>query len=157
MKARARIAMLSLSAGLVVSACFWFSSPAAGSDLDPKEQVEEFLGRIKAGKVEAAYESIFAASGLAKAKPQALEVLRRQTEAVLPLFGNVLGWELIVEEHFGNSLVRMVYLLKAEKHALTWEFYFYKPADKWFASQVTFDDQYRGLGPKVSSGPRPSA
>jgi hypothetical protein len=142
---------------VVVAACLGRATPATGQELDPKAQVESFFTLVKKGNIESAYQTIFAASGLVAAKPQALEALRRQTEAFLPLFGEIVGWELVSQETFGTSLVRMVYLLKAEKHALTWEFYFYKPKKTWFASQVTFDDQFRALGPKVSIGGRPSA
>ena len=152
-----KLFLLALWAAVVSGACFWSAPTAAGTDLGPKEQADLFFRQVKAGNINDAYQSLFARSGIAQAKPQALEALRRQTEAYLPLFGKILDWELVEEEKFGSSLVRMVFLLKTEKHPLTWEFFFYKPADVWFASQVTFDDQFRALGPKVSIGARPSS
>lgn len=146
-----------LAVAPLFASCFGPSTPADAQGMGPKEQVEAFFSSVKAGKLESAYEVLFAPSGIAQMKPQAVEALRRQTEAYLPLFGKIVGWELVHEEAFGASVVRLVYLLKANHHALTWEFYFYKPAESWFLVQVTFDDQFRALGPKVSIGGRPSA
>ena len=40
-------------------------------------------------------------------------------------YGKSIGYELISEDKAGESLVRLVYIEKTEKHALPWTFYFY--------------------------------
>ena len=74
--------------------------------------------------------------------------IRKQTEAALPPMGKVLGFDLILEEPFGTSLVRLVYLLKSERHLTAWEFYFYKPKSVWFVAEVNFSDKFHLLNPK---------
>ena len=39
----------------------------------------------------------------------------------------------------------MYYILKQEKAPAIWQFYFYKPKDKWFIGNVTFNDQFQLL------------
>jgi hypothetical protein len=41
--------------------------------------------------------------------------------------------------------VRLVYILRSEKHATVWEFHFYKPQASWFLANLNFNDQFGGL------------
>ena len=54
----------------------------------------------------------------------------------------------IREEVFGSSLTRLVYLLKSERHLTLWEFYFYKPANRWFLAEVNLSQKFADIGPK---------
>ena len=45
----------------------------------------------------------------------------------------------------GQALVRLVYVLKSDKLATVWEFYFYKPQASWFLANLNFNDQFNGL------------
>ncbi len=112
---------------------------------EPKEIAQEFFGKIKAGKIDEAYDGLFEGSGIPELKPQAFDMLKRQTASSLPIHGTIINYELIYEEFFGTSLVRLVYLLKHEKVPTIWQFYFYKPDDKWFLNQVLFNDQFQLL------------
>jgi hypothetical protein len=75
-------------------------------------------------------------------------MLKQQTQTVLPIYGEVIGYEFLREETFGDSVVRLVYLLKSEKHPTVWEFYFYKPKTEWFLSNILFNDQFQLLDKK---------
>jgi hypothetical protein len=81
-------------------------------------------------------------------KPQAVDLLKAQTASGLPMYGKVLGFEKIIEEKFGISIVRLVYVLKSEKAPTIWEFYFYKPQTNWFLGNVMFNDQFQSLDSK---------
>ena len=113
-----------------------------------KAMAEAFFGRLQKSDVSGAYDNLFRGSSIPKDKPQAVTALKQQTQAGLPLYGKVLGYELVREESFGTSLVRFVYLLKSEKHATVWEFYFYKPKNEWFLANILFNDQFNLLGSK---------
>ena len=91
---------------------------------------------------------LFNGSPLTTENPQALVNLKNQTEKLLPLYGGMLGYELIHEENFGTSVVRLVYVLRQEKNATVWEFYFYKPRSFWFLSNIRFNDQFNSLESK---------
>lgn len=111
----------------------------------PRERAEAFLARVGKGDIGPAYDDLFAGSPVLTAKPQALDALKRQTAAGLPLYGKVLGFELQDEKTFGTSITRLTYIQKLEQHPLVWRFWFYKPADAWFVDNVAFNDQFNHL------------
>jgi|AntAceMinimDraft_2_1070361.scaffolds.fasta_scaffold28060_3 hypothetical protein len=142
-------------AGVVVMLCVGVLFFAADTLLpkevaqgsSPKERAEEFLTMIKSGKISEGYDKLFEGSSISADKPQAITMLKQQTSMV-SMYGEIFDYELIVEEQFGTSLIRFVYLLKSEKVPTTWEFYFYKPKDSWFLSNIIFSDQFQLLSAK---------
>jgi len=108
----------------------------------PKQIVENFFDLVVKGQISNGYDQLFIGSSIPKDKPQAVSMLKQQTEGGLPLYGKVLGYEYISEEKFGTSILRYVYVLKSEKGPTEWEFYFYKPKGSWFLVNVTFNDQF---------------
>lgn len=120
----------------------------AADDLLPTQQAERFLDAIRSGNVDEAYDALLAGSTIPSEQPQQVAALKQKTRTGLPLFGSVLGYELIHEEAIGNSLVRLVYVLKSEKHPTVWEFYFYKPRSGWFLTNIMFNDEFQLLDRK---------
>jgi hypothetical protein len=112
---------------------------------EPRQMTQEFFDKTKAGKINEAFDGLFHGSGIPETKPQAVDVLKRQTTSGLPLYGNVLRSELIYEESFGTSIVRLVYVLVQERAPTVWQFYFFKPRDRWILGNVTFNDQFQFL------------
>jgi hypothetical protein len=112
---------------------------------EPVEFTAEFFNTIKAGKISEAYDHLFAGSSIPSQKPQSVEVLKRQTATALPLYGAIIGPEKFREEKIGDSIVRLVYILKMERAPTVWEFYFYKPKEQWFLAYVVFNDQFQQL------------
>ena len=117
-------------------------SSMAGTSSIPRTKAESFLGSVVAGDIAAGYDRLFIGSAIPKNKPQAVEVLKTQTQSGLPLYGKLLGYELVKEQPYGTSIDRLVYILKSELGPTIWEFYFYKSTDSWFLSNVVFSDQY---------------
>ena len=111
----------------------------------PRERAEASLARVGKGEIVPAYDDLFAGSPVLSAKPQALDAMKRQTEAGLPLYGKPIGFELQNEKKFGASIVRLTYIQRLEQHPLVWRFWFYKPTDTWFVDYVTFNDQFNFL------------
>ena len=118
---------------------------ALAQEPSPRSIAEAFLAGLQRGQTSASLDRLFSGSSIPKDKPQQVDLLRRQLEAGLPAYGKVLGFELVREEKFGTSIVRLVYLLKSEKHATVWEFHFYKPQANWFLANLNFNDQFNGL------------
>jgi hypothetical protein len=104
----------------------------------PRVQAEAFLAVLQQGKVAAAYAKLFTGSNIQQDQGAGI---RKQTESVLPRLGRILGGELLREDKFGGSLVRLTYLLRSERHPTVWEFYFYKPANRWFVAEINFTDK----------------
>jgi hypothetical protein len=108
----------------------------------PRAKAEAFLGSVVAGDIAGGYDRLFVGSSIPKSKPQAVTLLKTQTQSGLPLYGKTLGYEFVKEETYGTSIDRLVFILKSEVGPTIWEFYFYKPADSWFLTNVVFNDQY---------------
>ena len=100
------------------------------------------MKQVIAGKGSAAVDQYFASNPLVKEKEQQVLFIKTQIEAVFNVFGKPLGYELVAQETLAPSLRRFVYISKHEYHALTWEFFVYKPRDSWIASNINFDDDF---------------
>lgn len=107
---------------------------------DPEKAVELFFSGLAAGEIPAALDRLCVGSPL-EAEQQQLKVLKTQIEGALPLYGALIGTEIVYREEFGSSLVRLVYLQKFERHPLVWEFYFYRARGPWMLMNIRFNDQ----------------
>jgi hypothetical protein len=62
-------------------------------------------------------------------------------ETVKPDYGAVVGHVLLQERSVKDTVLRYVYLLKFEKYALRWMFYFYRADDEWLFSEFNVDNK----------------
>ena len=106
----------------------------------PTTMAETFLSRVGKGDVVGAYDDLLRGSPMAGQSMQ-VDALKRQTQAFVPLYGKALGFELYRQEKFGESLVRLIYIQRLDKHPLVWKFWFYHPADRWQLNFIVFNDQ----------------
>jgi hypothetical protein len=60
-------------------------------------------------------------------------------------YGKTLGYDFVGSRKAGESLVRIVYIEKTEKHALPWTFYFYKTPAGWVLNAFHWNDQVPAL------------
>jgi hypothetical protein len=60
-------------------------------------------------------------------------------------FGKTIGTEFIAQQKVGDSLIRIVFIEKTEKHALPWYFYFYKSQNGWVLNTFNWNDQMPAL------------
>ena len=127
-----------------VLAILFAVSTAGAQDPSPRQHAEQFLSGLVSGDTEKAYDRLFAGSAMADQSTR-VEAVKRQTAANLPLYGKPLGYELVMEKTFGTSAVRLLYILKTEKHPVVWEFFFYRPKDTWLLANVRFNDEFNGL------------
>ncbi len=111
----------------------------------PRERTENFFQTLAKGSVGPAFDLLFAGSPIPVQKPQAVDALKRQTEAVIPVYGKMLDAELVAEKPVGKSLILLIYVQRLELHPLVWRFWYYKPHDRWYLSTVFFNDQLQGL------------
>lgn len=115
---------------------------------DPAAKASAFLKMVQEGKTSEAYDQLFVGSSIPVSKPQAVKMLKVQTDNGLLLHGDIIGFEKVREEEFGTSVVRLVYISKAERSPIIWEFYFYKPKSDWFLANIMFNDQFQLLEAK---------
>ncbi|NWF94126.1 MAG: hypothetical protein HXY46_14590 [Syntrophaceae bacterium] len=133
---------------IVIGFLLMSASVCQAQDQPPRAMAENFFRMLQAGKVSQAYDQLFVGSSIPQVKPQEAEMVKRQTESGLSLYGKILGFELVREEKFGTSVVRLVYVLKSEKNPTVWELYFYKPKANWFLARFFFNDQFQLLEAK---------
>jgi hypothetical protein len=57
------------------------------------------------------------------------------------IVGKTIGHEYIGVTSFGESFMKLTYLQKREKHAVVWNFYFYKPKEKWILNTFNYSDR----------------
>jgi hypothetical protein len=81
--------------------------------------------------------------------PAEFDVMRDQLKLQEPMmaqrFGKSIGQEFIREDKIGDSLMRIVYLHRFEKHAMRWNFYFYRGTDGWVLNTFRTDDDVAQL------------
>jgi len=68
-----------------------------------------------------------------------IKTIQKMT-SLTPTYGKVVGWEFVREDAAGESLLRLIYLQKFERHALGWVFIFYKPRDRWLLNEFRWDE-----------------
>lgn len=107
-------------------------------------RAELFLTTVIEGQVDKAYEDIIKGS-LLEQKTQETALLKQRTSGISTVIGKFLCFEFIKQENYGNSIVRLVYLLKAEFHPLAWEIYFYKPKAEWILIEIKFSTEVDSL------------
>ncbi|MDX1757389.1 MAG: hypothetical protein R3175_15135 [Marinobacter sp.] len=115
---------------------------------EPAKQVDRFFAELSAGKVNESIDNLYASNPAMQQKIQALTMLKQQLASLIPLYGSMLGNENVSREELSPSLMRIVQVAKHELHPVIWEFYFYKPEDKWIISQAMFVDQFQIIGAK---------
>ena len=70
---------------------------------------------------------------------------KSQRDLVGTRFGATIGYEFIAEKRSGQSLLKLTYIEKAERHALPWIFYFYKTPSGWVLNSFFWNDRMPDL------------
>jgi hypothetical protein len=122
-----------------------FVAVAPAQEKSPRAQADGFFRLLMEDKAPQAFDLVFGGSPVAKLKPEESDMMKQQTRESITANGKILGYELIREEKFGGSLVRLVYLLKSETVPTVWQFVYYKPKAEWFLLGVTFLDDASGI------------
>jgi hypothetical protein len=117
----------------------------AKSQNNPKNQAEKFLDRIINGDIDNAFDKIFEGTFLPSKRPDEIKFTKNQTKAGLPIYGKLIGKELISETSYGSHIVKLKYALFTEIIPIVWIFHFYKPDDKWMVYNITFNDRFTFL------------
>ena len=116
-------------------------SAAVPEKTDYQTRADMFLAGIIDKEVDKSYDELFSNSLIAS-KAQMVKLQKENTWAVLNTYGELLSYEFVKQQEYGDSLVRLVYVLKCEQVPLIWEFYFYKPVSDWTLVNIAFDTKY---------------
>lgn len=114
---------------------------------DYREKTEMFLAGLLKGEIEESYDRLLSGT-LLETKTQEIKLVKAQTHTALNMYGKLLAYEFIRQKDYGDSVVRLVYVLKTEQLPLAWEFYFYKADSEWELVNFNFNDQFDLLAEK---------
>jgi hypothetical protein len=114
---------------------------------DYQTRAEMFLAGIIQKEVDKSYDELFSNSLIAS-KAQMVKLQKENTWTILNMYGELLGYDFVKQQEYGDSIVRLVYVLKCEQVPVTWEFYFYKPVSDWTLVNIAFDTKYDLLADK---------
>ena len=70
---------------------------------------------------------------------------KAQREQYGKRYGSPIGFEFISSKKVGESLLRLQYIEKTEKHALPWSFCFYRTSKGWTLNTFQWNDQFQRL------------
>lgn len=122
------------------------AGPGVPSLADLKKVTDGVMARVGAGDIEGGLKAIRPHTIIPAAEFDAmLGQLPLQLPGISARFGASLGQEFIKEEKLGDSLARIIYIHKFEKHAMRWMFYAYKGKSGWVVNTFRFDDKWQEL------------
>lgn len=133
-----------------IAVALLISCTASAESVTTVEKTQEICSAAAAlfasGQYDRAYESMLPYWPLPK---EELQNLGYQSKAQLEMlgqrFGKSLGAEYVKTMRAGDSLLRHVFLIKHEKHALKFSCSFYKPKDSWLVNTIVWDDKIHTL------------
>ncbi len=94
------------------------------------------------------------ATSISKEDVDALEAqITGQTPTIQKNYGQPLGYLLISKDNLRDTVMRMTYIVKYQKHLIRWNFIFYKPVDSWVLDYFNYDDSIDALFGSRSPSP----
>ncbi len=108
---------------------------------DYQKRAETFLADIVKKEVDKAHEELFSNS-IIKSLLHTVKLQKENTWTLFNMYGEPTGYELVKQQKCGDSVVRLVYILKFEQVPVIFEFYFYKPVSDWTLVKIKFETKY---------------
>lgn len=110
------------------------------------ERLDTFFRDVGKGDVKPALEDLLQGSPLNGGSKRVTD-LRDAIRRELPKYGSFLGAEQVKLERIGRSVIRCVYLYRAQDFPVVWHFTFYHPegSKDWTVIALKFDVDYDRL------------
>ena len=131
---------------MLIATLLSFSSAPSADTLKSESDLRPLADRIMAVVVKdgisAAFETMKAYTVVPESEFQSMALASKsQRDQFGGRYGKTIGFEFIGLKKVGESLVRLTYIEKTEKHALPWTFYFYKTATGWVLNSFQWHDR----------------
>ncbi len=102
--------------------------------------------KFASNEIDAAFDGLSAHWPLPKEEIVALAYkTKSQLGMVAQRFGAVIAAEHLDSDVIGKSLIKHLYLIKFEKHAVRFTCLFYKPHEEWKVNSINWDDSISAL------------
>ena len=112
------------------------------SETETRAFSDKVMREVATGNLKGGFDQIVAAYTVVPKVE--LDGLISQAMLQVPLmearFGKSIGYEFISESRAGDSVIKYVYLHKFEKHAIVWQFVFYRPNQTWLINSFKYSD-----------------
>ena len=113
---------------------------------DVKIKIEEFMKLIGVDEVDEAFQVLKPYWIFPENEWTQLQIETNQDMAMVePRFGQSLGYDFVREEIVEDTVLRLTYIQKRERHLTRWIFVFYKPYDRWILNACLWDDEIVAL------------
>jgi hypothetical protein len=119
--------------------------PADWTEATPEAMAEAGLDLLLQGKYAAMIDKLFESSDRNAFDESKLDLFKRQSLAQLPMYEKILRYELAEKKTFGESTVRLIYIVISEKCPLIFTFHFFRPKDDWTIYSFNFSDSKEAL------------
>ncbi len=131
-------------------ACFAWAGEVHAKVFPTKEavrvKVEEFMKLVGVDEVDEAFQILKPYWIFPENEWTQLQIETSQDMAMIePRFGQTLGYDFIREEIVKDTVLRLTYIQKRERHLIRWIFVFYKPYDRWILNALLWDDELEAL------------
>jgi len=122
------------------------SAQSLKTEADVRAAADKVMATLASGGVKAAFATMKPYIIVPAAEFDAVVLQSQaQRDQVGTRFGKAVGTEFISQKKVGESLIKLTYIEKTEKHALPWEFYFYKTPNGWVLNSFRWNDNLPGL------------
>ncbi len=124
---------------------------SAAAETVPDESAARKLGdqimtSVAAGDLDAAFSTMKPYVPISGTE---IDSVAMQSKAAREQYGQRYGksssFEFIDSKKIGESLLRLRYIEKTDKHALPWVFYFYRTEAGWVLNSFDWNDMYKKL------------
>lgn len=133
------IAPISLASGLA-------HADTLKSESELRSFAESVMKQVGANDLAAAFKQMQPYVVISESEFQtAVLSSKSQREQYGARYGSAVGYEYIEQKKVGDSLLRITFIEKTEKHALPWTFYFYKSSKGWVLNSFSWSDKVQVL------------
>jgi len=127
-------------------AAMWFATVAVADTLKSESDLRGFgdrvMGTMTKNGIGAAFEAMKRYVVIPESEFQSMSLASKsQRDQFGVRYGKTIGFEFISQSKVGESLVKLTYIEKTEKHALPWSFYFYKTPAGWALNSFSWSDR----------------
>lgn len=130
----------------LICASFSICADTLKTEPEVKQLAEKIMAQAGRGNISGAFDVMKPYVAIPDSEFQGLSLQSKaQRDQFGFRYGKSIGYEFVSEKKVGQSVVRLTYLEKTEKHALPWMFVFYKTPTGWTLNSFVWNDKIQNV------------
>lgn len=121
---------------------------------DYQQEIDKFFDLYKAGKTDAAVDSIYKTNQFVSAIPDQIKSVKTQLASLSGLVGSINHIGKVSDYLVGDAIIHITYLVTYDRQPVRFEFQFFKVKEGWRIYMFSFDD---GLDDEIKALARQDA